>query len=46
MIERVQSVRPSARWRDRLGLLGCGVVGFVVLFVLAVGVQTIAGWMR
>jgi hypothetical protein len=46
LIERVPPARTPARWRDRLGLLGCGVVGFAVLFVLAIGVGTIAGWVR
>lgn len=46
LIERVPPPRPSAQWRDRLGLLGCGVVGFVLLFVFVIGVGTIAGWVR
>jgi len=36
----------SGRFRDRLALLGCGVVAFAVLFVLVIGVGTIAGWVR
>ena len=35
--------RPSYL-RDRLAMMGCALVGFVVFFVLAVGVMTIAGW--
>lgn len=46
LVERVTPPRPPARWRDRLGLLGCGVVGFVLLFVFVTGVGTIAGWVR
>jgi hypothetical protein len=46
LIERVPPAPPRTRWRDRLGLLGCGVVGFVILFVLVTGVGTIAGWVR
>jgi hypothetical protein len=46
LIARVPPPRPPARWRDRLGLLSCAVVGLAVLFVLAIGVQTIAGWAR
>ena len=48
LIERVLLPRP-ARWRsgqDRLALLGCGVVGFVLLFVFVIGIGTIAGWVR
>ena len=46
LIERVPPAPPPTRWRDRLWLLGCGTVGFVILFVLAMGVGTIAGWVR
>ncbi len=48
LIERVLLPRP-ARWRsgqDPLALLGCGVVGFVLLFVFVIGIGTIAGWVR
>ena len=47
LIERVPQPRPPTWWWwDRLFLLGCGVVGLMILFVLAAGVQTIAGWLR
>ena len=45
-IERVLLPRPLAQWQDRLALLGCGVVGFVLLFVFVIGIGTIAGWVR
>ncbi len=32
-------------WFAPFALLGCGLIGFVILFVMYVGVQTIAGWM-
>lgn len=43
-----QALRPKSatRFRDGLALLGCGLVGFVVLFVLAIGIGTIVGWVR
>lgn len=34
------------RLRDRMALLGCGLAAFVILFVLIIGVFTIAGWLR
>jgi hypothetical protein len=46
VVDRVPPPRSPARLRDRLALLGCGVVGFAVLFVLVVGLGTIAGWVR
>ncbi|MCY2970506.1 MAG: hypothetical protein NTZ30_07545 [Planctomycetota bacterium] len=46
LIERVLLPRPLAQWQDRLALLGCGVVGFVLLFVFVIGIGTIAGWVR
>jgi hypothetical protein len=33
--------KPSSRLRDRLWLVGCGIVAFAVIFVLATGVMTI-----
>ena len=45
LIEQVLP-RPLAQWQDRLALLGCGVVGFVLLFVFVIGIGTIAGWVR
>ena len=46
LIEKVLLPRPLAQWQDRPGLLGCGVVGFVLLFVFVIGIGTIAGWVR
>jgi len=46
LIEQVLLPRPLAQWQDRLALLGCGVVGFVLLFVFVIGIGTIAGWVR
>jgi hypothetical protein len=37
--------RRQSYLRDRLALLGCGLVVLVVFFVLAVGVMTIFRWM-
>src|SRR5262245_32132133 len=38
-----QSPRPL---RDRLWLVGCGIVALAVLSVLAIGGTTIYGWLR
>lgn len=46
LVEKVSPQRPAKSWPDRLALLGCGLLGFLILFVLAVGVGTIAGWVR
>lgn len=46
LVEKVPPPRPATPWRDRLVLLGCGLLGFVILSVLAVGVGTIADWVR
>jgi hypothetical protein len=42
---RVGAPKPS-RFRYLVGLTGCGMAGFVVLFVLTAGVWAIVGWMR
>jgi hypothetical protein len=42
---RVGAPKPS-RFRYLVGLIGCGIAGFVVLFVLIAGVRAIVGWMR
>jgi hypothetical protein len=42
---RVGAPKPS-RLRYLVGLIGCGMAGFVVLFVLIAGVRAIVGWMR
>jgi hypothetical protein len=42
---RIDAPQPS-RFRYLVGLTGCGIVGFVVLFVLIAGVHAIVGWMR
>jgi hypothetical protein len=42
-VTMVPAYTPS-RFRDRAALLGCGLVGFVVLFPFVVGVTTIIGW--
>ncbi len=40
-------VKPPARGlRDTLGLLGCGIVAFVVMFVFIMGVVFIGSWFR
>ncbi len=43
--KRQPHVQPS-RLRDRIGLLGCAIVGFAILFVFVAGVAAIAGWFR
>lgn len=43
--EHGYAVEP-ARLQDRLALLGCGIVAFVVLFVLVAGITFIAKWFR
>jgi hypothetical protein len=39
-----QSNRYSSGWKDRLALLGCGVIGFAVLFVFVIGIFAISGF--
>ena len=46
VVGEVRPAKPTGRLRDRLALLGCGLVGFAVLFVLVIGLGTIAGWVR
>lgn len=46
VVREVQPIKPRARFGDRLALVGCGVVTFVILFVLIVGLGTIVGWLR
>jgi hypothetical protein len=36
---------PTGVW-DRVILIGCGMVGFVILFLLVIGLGTLAGWVR
>jgi hypothetical protein len=38
---RRPEVRPSSSWNDRLALLGCGIVAFVILSVFIAGVKEI-----
>jgi len=38
------SYQTPKQWHDRLALLGCAFVGFVIMFVLVAGVWTIIGW--
>ena len=33
-------------WRDRVALLGCALVGFLLCFAMLAGIATIAGWIR
>ena len=33
----------SARWKDRLMLIGCGIVAFIVAFVFLMGIWAIFG---
>jgi hypothetical protein len=40
------SLRPPKRWHDRLALLGCGLAGFVIMFVFIAGIGTIVSWFR
>jgi hypothetical protein len=46
VIERVAGAPKPSRFRYLVGLIGCGMVGFVVLFVFTAGVWAIVGWMR
>src|SRR5947209_3231887 len=45
-VPALAAARRRARLEDRALLLGCGLLAAAVLFVLAAGVGTIAGWMR
>ena len=38
--------RPATRVRDRIALVACGTITFVLLFVFAAGVMAIIGWLR
>jgi len=39
--------RKKTNWvRDRVGLIGCSIVGSLLGFALIVGVRTIVNWMR
>lgn len=40
------TARPISNLGDRMALLGCGVVGCAVAFVMLIGLSTIAGWLR
>ena len=31
---------------DRVLLAGCGLIGFVILFLVAIGIRTLAGWIK
>jgi hypothetical protein len=46
VVDRVPPPRSLGRFGGWLAGLGCVAVGLAVLFVLAVGVRTIAGWAR
>jgi hypothetical protein len=46
VVEKVKERKAESRLRDRLALLGCGLVGFALLITLAIGVGRIVGWMR
>lgn len=36
----------QSRWQDRVALLGCAMIGFVLMFVFVAGIQQITGWFR
>lgn len=38
-------IKSHTRLRDRMALLGCGLVAFGIMSVLAIGVATIVRWM-
>lgn len=44
VVERVPPAPPPHRWWRSLGALGCAVVGTVIVFIMVVGIGTIAGW--
>jgi len=37
---------PSSWWRDRMLLVGCAIVAFILLFVLMMGILAISGLVR
>ena len=45
-VAKIPPPRPPARFRDKLPMVGCALVGLAFLFVLVVGVRAIAGWAR
>ena len=44
--EFIEARKKRALKNDRWALLTCGVVGFVILFVIVAGITAIAGWFR
>ncbi len=44
--EKVEASVPKSHVTERIGLLGCGIVATAFLFVFAVGIGTILGWLR
>jgi hypothetical protein len=40
------SPQPPAGMSDRVMLVGCGLIGFVILFLMVIGVGALAGWIR
>lgn len=46
ILVKARPPRPSSGLTDRLALLGCAVVAIGFIFVLSVGLGTIAGWWR
>ena len=44
--ECIETRKKRARKNDRVALLTCGVVGFVLLFVIVAGISAIVGWFQ
>jgi hypothetical protein len=46
IVVHMQPKRSRIRFSDNVALLGCALVTIVIIFVLSVGVGTIAGWLQ
>ena len=45
-LEYVEARKKRASKNDRWALFTCGIIGFVILFVIVAGVTAIVGWFR
>jgi hypothetical protein len=45
-ISVARAAHPPSRLRDRVTLLGCALVSFLLLFIFFAGVATIVGWLK
>jgi hypothetical protein len=43
---RTQTAGKHGRFKDAVGLLGCGLLGFALMFIFIAGLKQIWGWMK